>query len=87
MSNHSIRPIESALTDATTQGLREPGSDGNEGTIFISQSCSITGTSSSRFLELYPELSLGVGILPLSKEAVGAFYSPSRLYFMMEEIN
>ena len=55
----SICPIDRTLSDATTSDQSEPGSDGNEGVLRISQSSSITGTSPSDFLVLYPWHSLG----------------------------
>ena len=60
------------------RGQSGPGSDGNEGVLRIPQSSSIAGTSLSNCLVSYPEHSLG-GVLPLCREAVGVFYSPSRL--------
>ena len=43
----SIWPIDRALSDATTAGQSGLGSDSNEGALYISQSSSITETSSS----------------------------------------
>ena len=60
------------LSGATTTGQSEPGSNGNEGVLRI------PGTSPSDCLVSYPGYSLG-GVLPLYREAVGVFYSPSRL--------
>ena len=71
----SIWPIDKTLSGATTPGQSEPGSDGNEWVLRIPQSSSITGTSSSDC----SGHSLGVGVLPLCREAIGVFYSPSRL--------
>ena len=51
------------------------GSNANEGVLCIPQSSSIIGTSPSDCLVLYPEHSLGVGVLPLGKETVCVFYS------------
>ena len=42
-------------------------------------SSSIAGTSPSDCLVSYPGHSLRGGVLPLCREAVGVFYSPSRL--------
>ena len=42
MSNSSIWPINWTLSGATTQGLSEPVSDGNEGVLHIPQSSSIS---------------------------------------------
>ena len=60
-------------------GQSEPGSNGNEGVLRIPQGPSITGISPSDCLVSYPGHSLGVGVLPLCRGAVGVFYSPSRL--------
>ena len=67
-----------ALSSATTPGQSGPGSDGNEGVLRIPQSSSTAGTSPSDCLVSYPGHSLR-GVLPLCREAVGVFYSPSRL--------
>ena len=75
----SSLPIDRILSGATTPGKSGPGSDDNEGILRILQSSSITGTSASDCLVSYPGHLLGEGLLPLCGEAVGAFYSPSRL--------
>ena len=67
-----------ALSGATTPGQSGHGSDGNEGVLHIPQSSSTAGTSPSDCLVSYPEHSLG-GVLPLCKDAVSVFYSPSWL--------
>ena len=67
-----------ALSGATMPGQSGPGSNGNEGVLYIPQSSSITGTSPSDCLESYPGHLLG-GVLPLCRGAVSVFYSPSRL--------
>ena len=54
MPVYSIKPIDRALSDATTQGQSGPGSDSHEGVLHILQSSSNTGTSLSDCLELYP---------------------------------
>ena len=59
-------------------GQSGPGSNGNEGVLHIPQSSSITGTSPSDCLVLYPGHSLGV-VLPLWRGIVNVFYSPSWL--------
>ena len=41
----SIWPINRALSGATTPGQSEPGSDGNDGLLHISQRSRITGNS------------------------------------------
>ena len=57
----SIQPISRALSDAIIPGQSEPGSNGNEGVLFIPQSSNITRTSPSDGLVSYPGLSSGVG--------------------------
>ena len=78
MQFSSIWPIDRALSGATTPGQSGPGSNGNEGVLYIPESSSITRTSPSDCLVSY----LGhwlVGVLPLCKGTVGVFYNPSRL--------
>ena len=65
MSNSSIWPIDSTILGITILGLSEPGSNGNEGVLYIPQSSIITGTSSSDCLVLYPGHSFGGGLIPL----------------------
>ena len=67
-----------ALSDAITTDQSGPGSNGNEGVLRIPQSSSIAGTSPSDCLVSYPGHSLGGGVLPLCREAIDVFYSPSR---------
>ena len=62
----SISPINRNQSCATTPGLCEPGSDGNEGILCISQSSSITGASPSDCLMSYPGQSL-VEFYPTAK--------------------
>ena len=71
-----FNPYIGPLSGATTPGQSGPGSDGNEGVLCIPQSSSIAGTSSSDCLVSYPGHLLG-GVLPLCREAIGVFYSPS----------
>ena len=54
-----------------------PGSNGTEVMFHIPQSFK-TGASPSNLVS-YPGHSLGAGILPLCRDAVGIFYHPSRL--------
>ena len=75
----SVCPIDMTLSDGTTPGQRGPGNDVNEGVLRIPPSWSISETSTSDCFVSYPGHSLGGGILSLSREAVGIFYSPSRL--------
>ena len=81
-SNHGLvlcNPLIGPLSGATTPDQSGLGSDGNEGVLRIPQSSSITGTSLSDCLVSYPEHLLEEGVLSLCREAVGVFYSPSRL--------
>ena len=72
-----IQPVDRALSVTTIPGQSGPGSNDNEGVLCIPQSSSISGTSSLDCLVSYTGHSLGV--LPLCREAVSVFYSPSRL--------
>ena len=65
------------LSGATTSEQCGPWSDGNEEVLRIPQSSSITGTSPSDCLVSYPGHSLGEGVSPLCRGAVGVFYCPS----------
>ena len=62
MQINSIQPIDKALSGATTQGQRGPGSNDNEVVLHIPQSSSITETLPSDCLVSYPGHSLG-GVL------------------------
>ena len=62
----------------TTPDQSEPRSDGNKRVLCIPRSPSIIGTSPSDCLVSYPGRSLGE-VLPLYREAVCVFYSPSWL--------
>ena len=75
----SFWPIDRTLSGATTPGQSGLGSGGNEGVLHIPQSPCITGTPLSDCSVSYPGNSLGWGVLPLCREAVVVFYSPSRL--------
>ena len=55
------------LSSATTPGQSGPGSDGNEKVLCIPQSSSITGTSPSHCLVLYPIHSFGGVSYPSAK--------------------
>ena len=58
MQFSSIQPTERTQSGATTPGQREPGSNGNEVVLRISQSFSIDGTSPSDCLVSYAGHSL-----------------------------
>ena len=74
-----FNPYIGPLSGATTPGQSGPGSDGNEGVLRIPQRSSIAGTSPSDCLVSYLGHSSVGGVLLLCREAVGVFYSPSRL--------
>ena len=82
MSNPYIGTIDSSLSGATTPRQSGPGSDGNEGILRIPQSSSITGVSPSDCLVPYPRHSLG-GVFTLCRDAIGVFYSPNRLAWLI----
>ena len=71
--------MDRALSGTTAPGQSGPGSNGNEGVLRIPQSSSIAGTSPSDCLVSYPGHLLGGGVLPLCREVVSVFYSPSWL--------
>ena len=79
MSNSSFWPKDRTVSGATTPGVSGPGRDGNERVLRISQSSSITGASPSDFLVLYTGHSLAGGVLPLCRDAIAVFYSPSQM--------
>ena len=54
MSSSSLCSTYSTLSSATTSGQRGPGSDDNEGVLWINQSSHITETSPSDWLVSYP---------------------------------
>ena len=68
-----------ALSGATTLGHSGPGSESNEWVLRIPQTSYITGISPLDCLVTYPGHSLGEGGLTLCREAVGVFYSLSRV--------
>ena len=72
-----FNPLIGPISGTTIPGQSRPGSDGNKGVLCIPQSPSIAGTSPSDCLVSYPGHSLRGRVLPLCKEAVGEFYSPS----------
>ena len=72
-------PIDRSLSGATTPSQSGPGSDGNEGVLRIPQSSSIARTSLTDCIVSYPGHSWAGDVLPLSRDAVGLFYCPSRL--------
>ena len=70
--------IDRTLSGTTTLGQSGPGSNGNEEVLCIPQISSITVASPSGCFLSYPRYSLR-GVLYLCQDAVGVFYSPSRL--------
>ena len=76
MSKRYIWPTDWTLSDATSQGQSEPGSNDNKWVLCNLQR--IIGGSLSDCLVLYSGHSFGV-ILPICRDAVGVFHSPSRV--------
>ena len=75
----SVWPIDRTLSGANTPAQIGPVNNGNEGVLHIPQSSSITGTSpSDSLVSYYLDIRCGE-VLPLCREAVGVFYSLSRL--------
>ena len=68
----------------TTLGQCGPGSSDNEEILRIPQSSGTTGATPSDCLMSLSGHSLG-GVLPLCRDAVSVFYSPSRLGYYIEE--
>ena len=74
----SIYTIGRTQSDATTLGQTGLGSHRNKGILRISQSSRITGVLPFRLFSVILT-TLVWGVLPLSRDAVGVLYSPSRL--------
>ena len=87
MSNSFIWSIDRTLSGATTSGQSGPGSNGNEGVLHIHKSYSITGASPSNCLMSYTGHSLVEGVLPLCRDAVSVFSSPSQLGYQYTGID
>ena len=85
MSNSSIWLIDRTLSGATTQGQRITGNNSNEGVLHIPK-IYMAIVSPSECLMPYPGHVLG-RVLPLSRDTVGVFYSPSRLGGQENETN
>ena len=79
MPNNSIWPPDKTLSGATTPGQSGPGSNGNEEVLYIPQS-STDENLSLRWFDVIYRTHLGE-VLPLCRDAVGVFYSPSWLGF------
>ena len=76
--NSSIWLIDGTLTGTTILGQSGPGTNDNKGVLHIPQS-SITGTLLSDSLVSYSGHVVvgGGGLLPLCRDAVSVFWSPS----------
>ena len=72
------RPIDRTLSGSTSADRSGLESDGNERVHCISQSSGISEVSLIRLLTVITRTHLG-GILPLCRDTVSVFYSPSRL--------
>ena len=80
----SIWPIDRTLSCATTPSQRECRSDGNKGVLRIPQSSSITGSSPSDCLVLYPGRSLGGGSYPSAENQ--SVYSTAPVHWAIKSI-
>ena len=80
-SNSSIWLIDGTLSSVTTPSQSGRGSNGNDGILHVPQSSRIEASSSDCVVS-YPGHSLGVGVLPLCRDAVSVFYSPIRLTYI-----
>ena len=69
--------FDRTLSGATIPGQSGPGSNGTEVVLYLPQSSSITGVLPSDCLMSYPGHSFGWGLLPLCRDAVCTFYSPT----------
>ena len=85
MQFSSIKPIDRALSGATTPGQSGLGSNGSEGVLRIPNSSSITGTSPSDCLVSYPGHSLGRGVSYPSAE-VQSVYSTALAEWAKKEV-
>ena len=74
----SIWPIDRTPSGANTQGQGGPRSNGSEGVLYIFQISKAGGLPSDGLMS-YLGHSLGGGILPLYRDTVGVFWSPSWL--------
>ena len=83
---NSIWPIDRTQSGVNTQGKNEPGTDGNEEVLCISQCSSITGTSPSDCLSSYPGLSL-MGWLTYPTAEVQSMYSTAPADWAITECN
>ena len=73
-----IWSIDRTLSGATTPGQSGPRLDGNEGVLHFPQSWNIIGASATGCLMSYSGRLLWGVFLPLFREAVGVFYSPTQ---------
>ena len=76
MSNSSIWPIDRFLSGATTPAQSGPGTNESEEVLCIPQIYK-AGALHSDGLMLYPGPLWGVEVLPLCRDAVNIFHSPS----------
>ena len=79
MSDSYIWPIDRTISCSTNPGGQSGSrSNVNEGVPRIPQSVR-SGASTSDCFVSYPEYSLVGGVLPLCRDAIDVFFSPSRL--------
>ena len=88
MSNITIWSMDWTLLSATSRGQNWPGSDGDEGVPRIPQNSSITAASPLDGLVSYSgHLFGGRYYPPPRRDAIGVFYSPSRLDYKRSFVN
>ena len=78
MSNSSIWPIDRTLSGATTPGQNAPKSDCNEGYSAFLKAPALLKPHHQIFCVISRTL-VGSRVLPLCRDTVGVFYTPSRL--------
>ena len=71
--------MDRALSGATIPGQSGPGSNGNEGVLGIPPKLQHHWSLTIRLFRVICRTLIGVGVLALSKDAVGVFYNLSRL--------
>ena len=76
-SNHSIWPIHRTLSGATTPGQSGHGSNGYKGVLRHSPKLQYYWSLTIRLFCVISRILVGEGVLPLCREAVRVFYSPS----------
>ena len=73
----SIWPIDSTLSGGASPGQNEPGSDGNKGVPYVTQSSIIIGVLPSDCSVSYPGHSLGKGSYPSAEMQLMYYTAPA----------